>query len=48
MVPPTAPSGTLNIMGALRRTLATTGYADVKELQRVEVVLSPYAGSAGS
>ncbi len=40
--------GTLNIMGALRRTLATTGYADVKELQRVEVVLSPYAGSAGS
>ena len=40
--------GTLNLMGALRRTLATTGYADVKELQRVEVVLSPYAGSAGS
>ena len=40
--------GTLNIMGALRRTLATTGYADVKELQRVEVVLSPYIGSAGS
>ena len=40
--------GTLNIMGALRRTLATTGSADVKELQRVEVVLSPYAGSAGS
>ena len=40
--------GTLNIMGALRRTLATAGYADVKELQRVEVVLSPYAGSAGS
>ena len=37
--------GTLNIMGALRRTLATTGYADVKELQRVEVVLAPYAGS---
>ena len=40
--------GTLNIMGALRRTLATTGYADVKELQRVEIVLAPYAGSAGS
>ena len=37
--------GTLNIMGALRRTLATTGYADVKELQRVEIVLAPYAGS---
>ena len=40
--------GTLNIMGALRRTLATTGYADVKELQRVEIVLAPYTGSTGS
>ena len=29
-------------MGALRRTLATTGYADVKELQKVEVVLDPH------
>lgn len=37
--------GTLNIMGALRRTLATTGYADVKELQRVEIVLAPYEAS---
>ena len=43
--PPDRADGTLNIMGALRRTLATTGYADVKELQRVEVVLAPYAGS---
>ena len=34
--------GTLNLMGALRRTLATTGYSDVKELQRVEIVLAPY------
>lgn len=32
--------GTLNMMGALRRTMATTGYTDVKELQRVEVVTS--------
>ncbi|WP_194948614.1 GuaB3 family IMP dehydrogenase-related protein [Actinomyces trachealis] len=37
--------GTLNLMGALRRTLATTGYSDVKELQRVEVVLAPYEGT---
>ena len=37
--------GTLNLMGALRRTLATTGYADVKELQRVGIVLAPYAPS---
>lgn len=31
--------GTLNLMGALRRTMATTGYTDVKELQRVGVVI---------
>ncbi|MGK2348870.1 GuaB3 family IMP dehydrogenase-related protein [Actinomyces sp. W5033] len=37
--------GTLNIVGALRRTLATTGYSDVKELQRVEVVLAPYSAT---
>ncbi|WP_103064225.1 GuaB3 family IMP dehydrogenase-related protein [Actinomyces qiguomingii] len=37
--------GTLNLMGALRRTLATTGYADVKELQRVEIVVAPYEPS---
>ncbi len=34
--------GTTNIMGALRRAMATTGYSDVKEFQRVEVVVSPY------
>ncbi|GAA2243515.1 GuaB3 family IMP dehydrogenase-related protein [Rarobacter faecitabidus] len=34
--------GTLNIVGALRRAMATTGYSDVKEFQRVEVVVSPY------
>ncbi|MHB1064601.1 MAG: GuaB3 family IMP dehydrogenase-related protein [Georgenia sp.] len=34
--------GTVNLIGALRRTMATTGYSDVKEFQRVEVVVSPY------
>ena len=34
--------GTLNLVGALRRAMATTGYSDLKELQRVEVVVSPY------
>ena len=34
--------GTLNVIGALRRAMATTGYSDLKEFQRVEVVLSPY------
>ena len=31
--------GTMNLVGALRRALASTGYTDVKEFQRVEVVL---------
>ncbi len=34
--------GTSNLVGALRRAMATTGYSDLKELQRVEVVVSPY------
>lgn len=34
--------GTLNLVGALRKAMATTGYSDVKEFQRVEVVVSPY------
>ncbi len=34
--------GTSNVMGALRRSMATTGYSDLKEFQRVEVVVSPY------
>jgi IMP dehydrogenase len=27
----------------VRRSMATTGYSDLKEFQRVEVVVSPYA-----
>lgn len=34
--------GTVNLIGALRRSMATTGYSDLKELQRVEVVVAPY------
>ncbi|MFV0287562.1 MAG: GuaB3 family IMP dehydrogenase-related protein [Demequina sp.] len=34
--------GTTNIMGALRRSMATTGYSDLKEFQRIDVVVSPY------
>ena len=37
--------GRLNLMGALRRAMATTGYSDLKEFQRVEVVVSPYRES---
>ena len=38
--PSTVSDGSMNLVGALRRTLATTGYTEVKEFQRVEVVLS--------
>ena len=37
--------GTTNLVGALRRAMATTGYSDLKEFQRVEVVVSPYQPS---
>ncbi len=37
--------GTTNVIGALKRAMATTGYSDVKEFQRVEVVVSPYLGN---
>ncbi len=35
-------NGTSNLVGALRRSMATTGYSDLKEFQRVDVVVSPY------
>ncbi len=38
--PSTVPDGTMNLIGALRRAMATTGYTEVKEFQRVEVVFS--------
>ena len=41
--PGRSADGTLNLVGALRRALATTGYSDLKEFQRVEVVISPYS-----
>jgi len=34
--------GTTNLIGALKRSMATTGYSDLKEFQRVEVVVSPH------
>ncbi len=40
--PGRAADGTTNLVGALRRSMATTGYSDLKEFQRVEVVVSPY------
>jgi IMP dehydrogenase len=40
--PSSQADGLVNLMGALRRSMATTGYSDVKEFQRVEVVIAPY------
>jgi IMP dehydrogenase len=39
--PSTVADGSMNLMGALRRTMATSGYSDLKEFQRVEVVVTP-------
>ncbi|OUZ10424.1 inosine 5-monophosphate dehydrogenase [Aeromicrobium sp. PE09-221] len=37
--PSSVSDGTMNLIGALRRAMATTGYTELKEFQRVEVVL---------
>ncbi|HET8605005.1 MAG TPA: GuaB3 family IMP dehydrogenase-related protein [Marmoricola sp.] len=37
--PSRVPDGTMNIVGALRRAMATTGYTELKEFQRIEVVV---------
>ncbi|MCX6495259.1 MAG: GuaB3 family IMP dehydrogenase-related protein [Actinobacteria bacterium] len=39
--PSQRPDDTANLVGALRRSMATTGYSDVKEFQRVDLVLAP-------
>jgi IMP dehydrogenase len=38
--PSNTADGTMNLVGALRRAMATTGYTEVKEFQRVEVVVT--------
>jgi IMP dehydrogenase len=37
--PSAAADGTMNLIGALRRSMATTGYSELKEFQRVELVV---------
>ncbi len=39
--PSRTSDGTMNLVGALRRAMATTGYSDLKEFQRVEIVVTP-------
>ena len=43
--PSDTADGRVNLIGALRRAMATTGYSDLKEFQRVEVVIAPYRQS---
>jgi len=38
--PSTSADGTMNVIGALRKAMATTGYSDLKEFQRVEMVVT--------
>ena len=38
--PSTRADGTMNLVGALRKAMATTGYSDLKEFQRVEMVVT--------
>jgi IMP dehydrogenase len=45
--PSTAADGSMNLMGALRRSMATAGYSDLKEFQRVEVVVAPSSRPRG-
>ncbi|MFZ5871631.1 MAG: GuaB3 family IMP dehydrogenase-related protein [Actinomycetota bacterium] len=39
--PSAVADGSMNIFGALRRAMATTGYCELKEFQRVEVTVRP-------
>jgi IMP dehydrogenase len=38
--PSTVPDGSMNLVGALKRAMATTGYSDLKEFQRIEVTVA--------
>jgi len=40
--PAETATGNSNIIGALKRSMATTGYSDLKEFQRVDIVVNPY------
>ena len=38
--PSTVADGTMNLVGALRRAMAISGYSELKEFQRVDVAVS--------
>jgi len=39
--------GTMNLLGALRTSMATTGYSNLKEFQKVEVMVAPSLQTEG-
>jgi IMP dehydrogenase len=39
--------GTLNLMGALRSSMATTGYQNIKEFQKAEIMVAPSLHTEG-
>ena len=39
--------GTFNLIGALRTSMATTGYEDIRSFQRAEVMVAPALQSEG-
>jgi IMP dehydrogenase len=39
--------GTLNLMGALRMSMATTGYENIKEFQKAEIMVAPSLHTEG-
>jgi IMP dehydrogenase len=43
--PSATADGSSNFIGALKRAMASTGYVDLKEFQRVEVVVAPYSAA---
>jgi IMP dehydrogenase len=45
--PATENDGTFNLMGALRTSMATTGYEDIRSFQRAEVMVAPALQSEG-
>ena len=47
MGPAQENDGTFNLMGALRTSMATCGYADIPEFHRAEVMVAPALKSEG-
>jgi IMP dehydrogenase len=45
--PASENDGTFNLMGALRTSMATCGYADIPEFHRAEVMVAPALMSEG-